>query len=191
MRRAPLQSGDAVDGGAAATATAAAASAAAASARRRSAAASASGGGAADGAGTGSSGGIGSSSSSAGGGGQAAPSPAFVYACIAGWIANSALCVLTNKHVLYYLKFGFPATLAVLHMVSAFASTSLLVHCTADGRRHLPPPGSARPVFYYQLAGIGALFGVVLMLSNSVFMYLSVPSIQMLKVRWRCAACAC
>jgi hypothetical protein len=112
-----------------------------------------------------------------------APSRKFVYACIAAWIANSALCVLTNKHVLYYLKFGFPTTLAVLHMCSAFLSTSALIYLTPDGRRNLPPKGAAPHVFYMQLAGIAALFGLVLVLANSAFMYLSVPSIQMLKVR--------
>jgi hypothetical protein len=119
-----------------------------------------------------------------------APSHKFVYACIAAWIANSALCVLTNKHVLYYLKFGFPTTLAVMHMTSAFISTSILIYCTPDGRRNLPPKGAAPRIFYIQLAGIAALFGVVLVLANSAFMYLSVPSIQMLKVgaAWGCAA---
>lgn len=105
-----------------------------------------------------------------------------MYALIAAWIANSAVCVLTNKHVLFYLKFSFPTTLAVLHMLSAFATTALVMHGTSDGRRHLPPPGAAPRSFWAKLAGIGALFGGGLVLANSAFMYLSVPSIQMLKV---------
>lgn len=105
----------------------------------------------------------------------------FVYGCIAAWIANSAVCVLTNKHILYYLGFSFPTVLAVMHMVSASLATAVLVHCTPNGRCHLPMPGAARSAFYGQLAGIAALFGVVLVLANSAFMYLSVPSIQMLK----------
>lgn len=116
----------------------------------------------------------------------------FVYTCIAAWIANSALCVLTNKHILYYLGFKFPSTLAVMHMVSAFLVTSAVIHLTPDGRRHLPAPGSVSRVFFAQLAGTAALFGIVLVLSNAAFMYLSVPSIQMLKVRpaARCLAAA-
>jgi drug/metabolite transporter (DMT)-like permease len=108
-----------------------------------------------------------------------------VYSCIGAWIANSALCVLTNKHILFYLGFSFPTTLAVLHMASAFITTAALIYLTPDGRRHLPPPGAAKPAFYIQLAGIAGLFGLVLVMANSAFMYLSVPSIQMLKV------CAC
>ncbi|KAI8463355.1 MAG: phosphate/phosphoenolpyruvate translocator protein [Monoraphidium minutum] len=111
----------------------------------------------------------------------AAPSNAFVYGCIGAWIANSALCVLTNKHILFYLRFSFPSTLAVMHMCSAFCVAAALVHGTPDGRRHLPAPGTAPPSFFAQLGGIAALFGAVLVLSNSAFMYLSVPSIQMLK----------
>lgn len=110
-------------------------------------------------------------------------SSSIVYACIAVWIINSAICVLLNKHVLYYLDFKFPTTLAVMHMVSAALATAVLIHATPDGRqRRLPPRGAARPRFYAQLAGIAALFGIVLVLANSAFMYLSVPSIQMLKV---------
>ncbi|GBF99466.1 plastidic phosphate translocator [Raphidocelis subcapitata] len=109
-----------------------------------------------------------------------APSRRFVLTCVATWVTISATCVLVNKHVLFYLKFGFPTTLAVLHMCAAFLSTSALIRLSPDGRRHLPSakaPGS----FYGQLAGISALFGLVLVLANSAFMYLSVPSIQMLK----------
>jgi hypothetical protein len=115
-------------------------------------------------------------------GASAQPSRQFVYGCIAAWIANSALCVLMNKHILFYLGFHFPTTLAVLHMASAFFATAALIHFTPDGRRHLPPPGLVQPSFYWQLGGIAGLFGVVLVLANSAFMYLSVPSIQMLKV---------
>ena len=127
-------------------------------------------------------------SASGGGGAGGPPSRRFVFGCIAVWIANSALCVLTNKHILFYLGFGFPTTLAVLHMAAAFGATSLLIHATPEGRRHLPPPGAVRASFYYQLAGIGALFGGVLVMANAAFMYLSVPSIQMLKV-WRAGVC--
>lgn len=108
------------------------------------------------------------------------PSRAFVYGCIVAWIANSALCVLLNKHLLWYLKFSFPTTLATLHMLSAYVACTALIYCTRDGQQHLPPR-KVRPGFYVQLAGIAALFGLVLVLANSAFLYLSVPSIQMLK----------
>ncbi|GBF87379.1 phosphate phosphoenolpyruvate translocator [Raphidocelis subcapitata] len=113
----------------------------------------------------------------------AAPRPTrrWVAAFIALWICNSALCVLLNKHILFYRRFTFPCTLAVSHMTAAALSTACVACCMRRGASGVPGPGELEPVFVAQLAGIATLFGLVLVLANSAFMYLSVPSIQMLK----------
>lgn len=107
----------------------------------------------------------------------------FVYACIGAWLANSVVCVLLNKQVLFYKDFRFPTTLAAMHMASAFLTAGALIYGTKDGKQHLPPLGKAKPEFLMHLVGIAALYGAVLVLANAAFIYLSVPSIQMLKVR--------
>ena len=112
-------------------------------------------------------------------------SKSFVYACICAWLANSVVCVLLNKQVLFYMDFRFPTTLAAMHMASAFLTAALLIYATPDGKQHLPPLNKAKRDFIMQLVGIAALYGAVLVLANAAFMYLSVPSIQMLKVRAR------
>lgn len=113
----------------------------------------------------------------------APPARGWVYAHIAFWVSLSAFCVMLNKHILFYLGFKFPATLAVMHMASAFAVAAGVIHGTPGGRQHLPPQDKMRGPFLVSLGAIAALFGFVLVLSNSAFMYLSVPTIQMLKVR--------
>lgn len=100
---------------------------------------------------------------------------------VIAWIVTSAACVLMNKHILFYLDFRFPAMLATCHMITAWVVTSAVIHLTANGNKHLPPQADVNKVPYRSLAAIGTLYAVVLMLSNSAFMYLSVPSIQMLK----------
>ena len=113
----------------------------------------------------------------------APPSRCLVVALLGAWISTSALCVMLNKHILFYLGFKFPTTLAVMHMLSASAVASSVVHLSPDGRQHVPPPDKMRGYFHFSLALIATLYGFVLVLSNSAFMYLSVPTIQMLKVR--------
>jgi hypothetical protein len=111
---------------------------------------------------------------------DAGPSPAFVYTCIALWIANSTVCMLLNKYVLHYLKFAFPSVLAVMHMFAAAVLTTFLVHANYDSG--VPTISALGPRLAAQLAGIACMFGLVLLLSNTAFEYLSVPTIQMLKV---------
>jgi hypothetical protein len=114
--------------------------------------------------------------------GEARPTRFFVYCCILLWIANSTLCVLLNKYILFHLKFSFPCTLAVLHMAAASLSTAFLVRFTSHGA--VPSLKEMGWQFSAKLMGVACLFALVLFLSNSAFMFLSVPSIQMLKVRW-------
>lgn len=108
----------------------------------------------------------------------------FVACCILAWIGNSALCVLLNKHILHYLAFAFPITLATLHMMSAAILATALICSSTDKAVHVPTLAAANPKFYFQLCGIAALFGLQLVLSNSAFIYVSIPVIQMLKVRF-------
>lgn len=98
-------------------------------------------------------------------------------------MGNSAICVLLNKHILHVLAFGFPFTLAMLHMVSAAFLASVLVHTSHDTTAHVPAIAATTLKFYLQMGGIAALFGLQLSLSNSAFIFLSIPAIQMLKVR--------
>jgi urea transporter len=99
---------------------------------------------------------------------------------IAVWVTLSVSIILTNKYVLGYTAFRFPFVLALWHMLlaSATARTALKV---LDFPDTISQHGSR--TLNMQLAAIGVLFGYALVLGNASFIFLSVPTVQMLKVR--------
>jgi hypothetical protein len=100
-------------------------------------------------------------------------------AWIATWITISVSLILTNKYVLGYTAFRFPIMLAFIHMLLASASSRLAMSLM-DIPDTIQQLGDSK--LYVQLAAIGIMFGLSLVLGNSSFIYLSVPTIQMLKV---------
>jgi hypothetical protein len=99
---------------------------------------------------------------------------------VAVWVTLSVSIILTNKYVLGYTSFRFPFMLALWHMLlaSATARTAMKVLGIPDTiTQH------ASRTLNMQLSAIGVLFGSALVLGNASFIYLSVPTVQMLKVR--------
>jgi hypothetical protein len=99
---------------------------------------------------------------------------------IAVWVTLSVSIILTNKYVLGYTAFRFPFVLALWHMLLASASAR-----TAMKVLHIPDTISqlGSRTLNMQLAAIGVLFGSALVLGNASYIFLSVPTVQMLKVR--------
>jgi hypothetical protein len=99
---------------------------------------------------------------------------------IAVWVTLSVSIIITNKYVLGYTAFQFPFVLALWHMLlaSATARTAMKVLGIPDS---ITQHGSR--TVNGQLAVIGVLSGFALVLGNASFIFLSVPTVQMLKVR--------
>lgn len=99
---------------------------------------------------------------------------------IASWITISVSIIIVNKHVLYYTHFHYPLLLAVWHMVLATVTsrTAMKAFGWVDSIKE-----HASQQLYVQLAMIGLLFGGALGAGNAALLFLSVPTIQMLKVR--------
>lgn len=87
--------------------------------------------------------------------------------------------ILTNKYVLGYTAFRFPFVLALWHMLLASASARTMMK-VLDVPDTIKQHGSR--TLNLQLAAIGVLFGSALVLGNASFIFLSVPTVQMLKV---------
>jgi hypothetical protein len=98
---------------------------------------------------------------------------------IAVWATISVSIILTNKYVLGYTAFVFPFTLALWHMLLASISSraAMLILSIPDTIKE-----HSSSKLEMQLAATGMLFGASLVLGFWSFMYLSVPTIQMLKV---------
>lgn len=95
------------------------------------------------------------------------------------WICLSVSIILVNKHVIFYSGFHFPITLAFWHMFLATVTARLAVWGW-----DLPDAISQQKStsLYMQVAMIGLLFGGTLVAGNAALLFLSVPTIQMLKV---------
>lgn len=95
------------------------------------------------------------------------------------WICLSISIILVNKHVIFYSGFHFPISLAFWHMFLATVTARLSVWAL-----DLPDAISQAKStnLYMQVALTGLLFGGTLVAGNAALMFLSVPTIQMLKV---------
>lgn len=95
------------------------------------------------------------------------------------WVCLSVSIILVNKKVMFYLGFHFPCTLAFWHMFLATVTARFAVW--AWKMPDAFSQQSSRSV-YMQVMLIGLLFGGTLVAGNTALLYLSVPTIQMLKV---------
>jgi hypothetical protein len=98
------------------------------------------------------------------------------------WICLSVSIIIVNKYVIGVSGFHFPISLAVWHMALGTVTARCAVAALRmqdNIREH------ASPALYGQLALIGVLFGGCLVTGNAALMFLSVPAVQMLKVRAR------
>lgn len=95
------------------------------------------------------------------------------------WVCLSVSIILVNKQVMFYSGFHFPCTLAFWHMFLATVTARFAVWAW-----DLPDAISQQKSsgIYMQVAMIGLLFGGTLVAGNAALLYLSVPTIQMLKV---------
>jgi hypothetical protein len=101
-----------------------------------------------------------------------------VFAWIGVWVFFSVSIILVNKHLLYYTAFKFPFALALWHMVlgSVVTRVWMLVTRTPDAFKE------ASRTVHIQLGITGMLFAAVLVTGNAALLYLTVPTVQMLKV---------
>eukprot|EP00775_Hariotina_reticulata_P003891 gene3891-4145_t len=102
---------------------------------------------------------------------------AAVFVWIGVWVFFSVSIILVNKHLLYYTAFKFPFALAFWHMVlgSIVSRFWMLVTRTPDAFKE-----ASRKV-HIQLGITGVLFAAVLVTGNAALLYLTVPTVQMLK----------
>lgn len=91
----------------------------------------------------------------------------------------SLLCHPTTQQVIGYSGFRFPITLALWHMLlGTLTSRAMLAAQQAPDAIKEARSRSLN----LQLAGVGVLFGGVLVTGNAALLYLTVPTVQMLKV---------
>ena len=97
------------------------------------------------------------------------------------WIVLSSSVIMYNNYVYNTRHFKFPVFLVTWHLGFAALGTRVLQRTTnlLDGAKdvHL-----TKEMFFRSILPIGLLFSGSLILSNSAYLYLSVPYIQMLKV---------
>ncbi|KZZ98394.1 integral membrane protein [Moelleriella libera RCEF 2490] len=96
------------------------------------------------------------------------------------WIFISNCTILFNKWLIDTRGFPFPILLTCWHLVFATAATQILARTTSllDSRKKLP----LTPRLYCRtIVPIGIFYSGSLVCSNVVYLYLSVPFIQMLK----------
>lgn len=93
------------------------------------------------------------------------------------WFSLSCGMILFNKWLLYYLHFPFPMTLSFCHMVTA----SLLSFLLCRVFNVYAVPSISMHDYLRKLLPIGVCYTGSILLSNQVYLYLSVSFIQMLK----------
>jgi hypothetical protein len=110
---------------------------------------------------------------------------------VAFWIVCSASIIIVNKHVITYSGFNFPISLALWHMFLGTVTSRAAVQA-------LGMPDTIReqgsPQLYFQVGMIGVLFATTLVTGNAALRMLTVPTVQMLKVRFlsgHVSTCAC
>lgn len=103
--------------------------------------------------------------------------PAFY---IASWIFFSNCTIIFNKWLLDTAGFKYPAILTCWHLVFATIATQLLARFTSllDSRHAVRMTSKT---YIRAVVPIGILYSGSLVCSNLVYLYLSVPFIQMLK----------
>ncbi|KAG9240097.1 DUF250 domain membrane protein [Calycina marina] len=95
---------------------------------------------------------------------------------ISAWILLSSIVIVFNKWILD--RFPFAITLTTYHMLFATISTQILSRTTSL----IEPSPEMCPRFYTKaILPTGLCFSMSLILSNKVYLYLSVSFIQMLK----------
>lgn len=99
---------------------------------------------------------------------------------IATWIFFSNLTILFNKWLLDSAGFKYPVILTCWHLIFATIATQLLARFTSllDNRHQVKMTGR---MYLRAIVPIGLLYSGSLVCSNLVYVYLSVPFIQMLK----------
>ncbi|SCZ88513.1 BZ3500_MvSof-1268-A1-R1_Chr2-1g04459 [Microbotryum saponariae] len=100
------------------------------------------------------------------------------------WIGTSSFIILQNKYILYDLKFNHPVALTTVHLTFQTLATRALRRYTplVDKAKELEATGKMnRDVFIRKIVPVGALFSASLVLSNWVYLRLTVSFIQMIK----------
>ncbi|SGY93875.1 BQ5605_C037g11615 [Microbotryum silenes-dioicae] len=98
------------------------------------------------------------------------------------WIGTSSFIILQNKYILYDLKFNHPVALTTVHLTFQTLATRALRRYTplVDKAKELEATGKMnRDVFIRKIIPVGALFSASLVLSNWVYLRLTVSFIQM------------
>ncbi|GAA5820288.1 hypothetical protein JCM11251_005558 [Rhodosporidiobolus azoricus] len=100
------------------------------------------------------------------------------------WIATSSAVILQNKYILSDLGFRHPVALTTIHVLFQTIATRLLRSHTklVDKAKELEATGVMnRDAFLRKIVPVGLLFSASLVLSNWVYLRLSVSFIQMIK----------
>ena len=122
---------------------------------------------------------------------RAAPPRVTAAAIIPIWIVLSSSVIIYNNHLYNDLDFSYPVFTVTWHLFFAAIGTRVLQRTThlLDGTKDVRMD---RTMFVTRILPIGFLFSGSLILSNTAYLYLSVPYIQMLKVCcqffWSCIA---
>ncbi|GAA6008724.1 uncharacterized protein JCM10292_005040 [Rhodotorula paludigena] len=101
--------------------------------------------------------------------------PAWVY--IVAWISTSSAVILQNKYILYDLGFKHPVALTTIHLAFQTLATRLLRRYTnmVDKAKELEATGVMnRDAFVRKIVPVAVLFSASLVLSNWVYLRLSV-----------------
>ncbi|CAL5221974.1 g4256 [Coccomyxa viridis] len=96
---------------------------------------------------------------------------------VALWISLSGAVIMYNKWILVYYGFPFPITLTMWHM--AFSAVLATIAVKAGWVRS--EKSMSATIYWRSIVPVAVLFAGTLWLGNSVYMYLSVAFIQMLK----------
>ncbi|SCV72004.1 BQ2448_4698 [Microbotryum intermedium] len=107
-----------------------------------------------------------------------------VWVPIVCWIGTSSFIILQNKFILYDLEFNHPVALTTIHLTFQTIATRALRKYTplVDKAKELEATGKMnRDVFMRKIVPVGALFSASLVLSNWVYLRLTVSFIQMIK----------
>jgi hypothetical protein len=94
------------------------------------------------------------------------------------WIVLSSIVIIFNKWILD--RFPFSITLTTWHMLFATIATQILARTTTLVDRSTE---MTKRLYIRAILPIGMCFSMSLILSNLVYLYLSISFIQMLKVR--------
>jgi hypothetical protein len=96
------------------------------------------------------------------------------------WLATSCGLVMSNKYILYTLKFTYPAILTCWHQICAAATSWVAIYCITSQSVTDRPQITQREYFCVILP-IAGLFALSLIFNNMPYLSLSVSFIQMLK----------